>query len=418
MASGLRERVKKELKLVEEAERDVRALKILHNEEGGYIEGAEQTHLLNQEEIKRHVCLLTKEKAFDICMKDGPFFVGYTKNGRHMLVWNAKGFLSSFDVKSLKVHFETDVKDEIRDALYLHNECLLATAQKDSVFIYDNQGVEIHCIREHRHVIKMEYLFYHFLLCTLSTDNFLKYQDVSTGKMVSELCVKERNKVMQQNRETAVLYLGSDKGTVTLWSPNCKEYLAKLLCHTSPVTNIEIDRSGTYLISTGIDKSLRIWDIRNSFKPVGSIDLIYNAKRTCLSDTNCLALCSRKEIYVYKDVVTVPSLYLKHDTSSMVTGMAFCPYEDILTTGHQNGVSNLIVPGSGYPMFDTIEDNPFETKKERQNREVRCLLEKVPHELIGMKGFEFIEASAESTEPQKGGENRKSRTALDRFYRA
>eukprot|EP00866_Antonospora_locustae_P000853 jgi/Antlo1/853/1964 len=417
MPSGLRERVKKELKLVDEAERDERALKILHNEVSGYIEGAEQTHLLTQEEIKRHVCMLTKEKAFDIYMKNGPFFVSYTKNGRHMLVRNSKGFLSSFDVKSLKVHFEIDVKDEIQDALYLHNECFLATAQKESVFIYDNQGVEIHCIREHRHVIKMEYLFYHFLLCTLSTDNFLKYQDVSTGKMISEIYVKERNKVMRQNRETAVLYLGSDKGTVTLWSPNCKEYLAKVLCHTSPITNIEIDRSGTYLISTSIDKSLRIWDIRNSFKPVGSIELVYNAKRTCLSDKNCLALSSRKEVYVYKDVFTAPSLYLKHNTSSMVVDMMFCPYEDILTTGHSNGVSNLIVPGSGYPVFDTIEDNPFETKKERQSREVRCLLEKVPYEFIGVKGFEFTEADAEIPEPQKSGENRKRRTALDRFYR-
>lgn len=418
MPSSLRERVKKELKLAEEAARDEQALKILHSEVGGYIEGAEQTHLLTQEEIKRHVCLLTKEKAFDICMKDGPFFVAYTKNGRHMLVRNARGFLSSFDVKSLKVHFETDVKDEIRDALYLHNECLLATAQKESVFIYNNQGVEVHCIREHRHVIKMEYLFYHFLLCTLSTDSFLKYQDVSTGKMVSEVHVTERNSVMRQNRETAVLYLGSDKGTVSLWSPNCKEYLAKVLCHTSPVTNIEIDRSGTYLISTGIDKSLRIWDIRNSFKPVGSIDLVYNAKRTSLSDKNCLALSSRREVYVYKDVFTAPSLYLKHDTSSMVADMAFCPYEDILTTGHQNGVSNLIVPGSGDPVFDTVEDNPFETKKERQNREVRCLLEKVPYELIGKKGFEFAEVEAESPVSQKSRESGKRRSALDRFYRA
>ncbi|KAL0265673.1 UNVERIFIED_CONTAM: hypothetical protein PYX00_011387 [Menopon gallinae] len=97
--------------------------------------------------------------------------------------------------------------------------------------------------------------------------------------------------------------------------------------------------------------------------------------------------------------------------------MRFCPYEDILTTGHQQGVSNLIVPGSGDPVFDTVEDNPFETKRERQNREVKLLLEKVPYEFIGMKGFEFRDDAAKNTGLQKDRGGGRHRTALDRFYR-
>lgn len=38
----------------------------------------------------------------------------------------------------------------------------------------------------------------------------------------------------------------SRKGTVTLWSPNVKEPLVKMLCHRGPVKAIAIDQGGWY----------------------------------------------------------------------------------------------------------------------------------------------------------------------------
>lgn len=414
MQNKLKDKVKKELFLLEEAEKDVQALQILETESPGYIEGAAETILLTQDEIKRSVSQLTMEKAFSLALDNGPFSVGYTKNGRHMFVHSEHGFLSAFDVKLLKPHFEIDVKERIRDATFLHNECFIAAAQKDNVFIYNNQGCEVHCIRDNRNVFKLEYLFYHFLLCSLSTNNFLRYQDVSTGKMVAEAFLKDRYRVMKQNRSTAVLYLGSEKGTVSLWSPNSKEYMMKMMCHNSAVTNIEIDRCGTYLITTGVDKTLKTWDIRNNHTPLGSIKPAYNVKCTALSDNNCLALGSRREVLVYKDVFSHASLYLKHSLDGVASNLSFYPYEDILTIGHGKGVSNMIVPGCGDPVFDTNEDNPFETKRERREREVRKLMEKIPSALIGMKEFEF--EGKEATDTIKD-DVPKRKSALDRFYR-
>lgn len=414
MGAKLEEKIKDEMKMAEDAERDIDALKILRTESLGCIEDVMDTALLTQEEIKRNVSQLTKEKAIDIKLEGGPFFTRYTKNGRHMLIYSNEGFLSAFDTKLLKLHFEISLKEQVKDAVFLQNECFLAVAQQECVFVYNNQGVELHSIRENRNVFSLEYLPYHFLLCSLSSNNFLKYIDISTGKMVSEIYLKQRYNTMKQNSDTAIMYLGSDKGTVSLWSPNSKEFLMKVLCHNTKVTNVEVEKRGKYMVTTGVDKTVKVWDIRNNYKPLNTISPPYNPRCTGLSDTGCLSIGSRKEIFVYKDLFVAPSIYLKHRMGSQPVDLQFCPYEDMVTVGHTNGITNLIVPGSGDPIFDTYEDNPFETKKERQNSEVRKLMEKVPYEFIGTQAFGFQERKEVYTQALSV---KKPRTALDRFYR-
>jgi len=75
---------------------------------------------------------------------------------------------------------------------------------------------------------------------------------------------------------------------------------------------------------------------------------------------------------------TQPPLYMTHPiTSRPLSSVRFTPYQDILTVGHGAGLSNVLVPGSGEPNFDSAEADPFENRKARREKEVKALLDKV-----------------------------------------
>jgi U3 small nucleolar RNA-associated protein 7 len=91
-------------------------------------------------------------------------------------------------------------------------------------------------------------------------------------------------------------------------------------------------------------------------------------------------VCHGPHVQVWKDV------YLKKQQapymSHIIPGSAledcmFVPYEDVLGLGHRKGVSSIVIPGAGEPNFDSYEANPYQSLKQRQESEVKALLDKV-----------------------------------------
>ncbi|EJT79229.1 small nucleolar ribonucleoprotein complex subunit [Gaeumannomyces tritici R3-111a-1] len=370
---------------------------ILHENTAGFLEAEtelERTYKIRQDEITRDVAIETAQKRFDLTLDQlGPYLCDYSRNGRELLLAGRKGHVATFDWREGKLGCELQLNETIRDVRWLHNNQFFAVAQKKHVFIYDHQGIELHCLRKHNDVTHMQFLPYHFLLSTANRGGMLRYQDTSTGQIVSEIATKLGPPgALAQNPWNAILHMGHQNGTVTLWSPNSSDPLVKLLAHKGPVRSIAIDREGRYMVSTGQDQRMAVWDIR-MFKEVNNYFTKAPATSVAISDSGLTAVGWNTHATIWKGLFDknvavqekVQSPYMTWGgEGKRVENVRWCPFEDVLGIGHEKGFSSTLVPGAGEANFDALEVNPYETKKQRQEGEVKGLLNKLQPEMIAL----------------------------------
>ncbi|RHZ66991.1 hypothetical protein Glove_303g85 [Diversispora epigaea] len=386
---GLRSTLERVEKRSEDAAKKAANYEILLVEEPGFLEaeGIEKTFNITQKKLKENLGdEVTSLKIFDLDLKTfGAYSLDYTRNGRNMIIGGRKGHLATFDWQSNKKGCEIYVKETVRDVKWLHNELFFAAAQKKYVFIYDQNGLEIHKLKNHIEVNKIEFLPYHFLLVSVGNAGWLKYQDTSTGKLVTELRTKlGQCDVMAQNPWNAIIHLGHTNGTVSLWSPNMSTPLVKMLTHRGPVKALAIDHTGTYMASAGLDGRLKLWDVR-TYKCLQDYYTRTSVSSLSISQLGLLGVGWGPHVTVWKDAFKTKqkSPYMNHlQEGTQIQDINFCPYEDVLGIGHSNGISSILIPGSGEPNIDSLEANPFQTKKQRQESEVHSLLDKIQPEMI------------------------------------
>lgn len=370
---------------------------ILHENTEGFLEPEnelERTYKVRQEDIAAEVPIETVKKRFELKLDAlGPYVCDYTRNGRELLLAGRKGHVATMDWREGKLGCEIQLGETVRDARWLHNNQLFAVAQKKYVYIYDRAGVEIHCLKKHIEVTNMEFLPYHYLLATVGNAGYLKYQDVSTGQMVIEMPTKLGSPTsLTQNPQNAVLHMGHQNGTVTLWSPNSTTPLAKLLAHRGPVRALGVDREGRYMVSTGQDLKMSVWDIR-MFKEVNSYFTRQPASSVAISDRGLTAVGWGTQTSIWRGLFSKHSLEQEKIQSpymawggdgKRIERVRWCPFEDLLGVSHNAGFSSVIVPGAGEPNFDASEVNPYENTKQRQEAEVKSLLNKLQPEMISL----------------------------------
>lgn len=254
-----------------------------------------------------------------------------------------------------------------------------------------------------------------------SINGQLKYQDTSTGQIVGEVATKQGSPVsMTQNPYNAVLHVGHQNGTVTLWSPNSSDPLVKLLAHRGPVRSLAVDREGRYMVSTGQDMKMAVWDIR-MFKEVNNYFTRAPASSVSISDSGLTAVGWGTRTTMWKGLFNkerssqekVQSPYMAWGGEGHpIERVRWCPYEDVLGIGHADGFSSIIVPGAGEANFDAMEVNPFETVKQRQEGEVKALLNKLKPEMIALDP-NFIGALDLRSEQQRKAEKDLDAPAVD-----
>ncbi|KAG6459502.1 hypothetical protein O3G_MSEX011416 [Manduca sexta] len=395
-------KLKKKDRKIHYAEKQAARAEILLTEDQGGIEIEDEdykTLAITQKVIADNVDIAAAAKIFELNLEFGPYRAKYSRNGRHLLLGSRKGHLAGFDWVTKKLHFEINVMESIHDISWLHVETMVAAAQKEWLYIYDNKGIELHCVKRIDKVLRMEFLPYHFLLACVSEYGFLTWLDISIGEIAGHYNNRlGRTLSMTHNPYNATLCLGDSKGVVSLWAPTVKEPLAKILCHKAPVTAISVNKNGMYMATSGVDRSMKIWDIRKLDGPLQHYMLRSAPVDLEFSQKNMLAVGLGDIVEIYDNCCTrtAEKPYMRHKMAKTVNNFKFCPYEDVLGIGTNRGFTSIIIPGSGEPNFDAYESNPFQTRSQRKEAEVKALLEKIPAELITLNPFEVTEVDVPS----------------------
>ena len=143
---------------------------ILLEHDAGFLEPEgelEKTYKVRQDEIQQSVGIETAKKGFELRLNDfGPYRMDYSRNGRNLLLAGRKGHVATMDWRDGTLGCELNLNETVRDARWLHNNQFFAVAQKKYVYIYDHQGVELHCLSKHLEPLFLEFLPYHFLLAS------------------------------------------------------------------------------------------------------------------------------------------------------------------------------------------------------------------------------------------------------------
>ena len=134
-----------------------------------------------------------------------------------------------------------------------------------------------------------------FIIGWQGNPGYLKYQDISTGQLVAE----HRTKLgacatMTQNQHNAVIHLGHQNGTVTLWTPNLSHPAVRLLAHLGPVSSVFVDQStgGRYMATAGVDGIVKLWDCRSWKDALRSWNSRGGHATLAWSQRGCLAVAS------------------------------------------------------------------------------------------------------------------------------
>ncbi|KAI1798479.1 BING4CT-domain-containing protein [Ganoderma leucocontextum] len=356
----------------------------------------DKTWRVGQHEIARSAGQQAAHGRQEWKLDGGPYRIRYTRNGRHLAIVGNTGHVATFDWQAGTMHAELQLRETCRDITFLHDHSHFAIAQNKYVFIYDRDGVELHKLKSHIEPTRLEFLPYHWLLVSVGNAGYLKYQDTSTGQLV----VEHRTKLgachtMCQNPHNAVIHLGHQNGTVTLWTPNLPHPAVRLLAHLGPVASVSVDPStaGRYMATAGQDGTVKVWDCRNWKGAIRTWNARGGNAVLDWSQKGALGVATGGSVNVYTkpaiqtpfSAVVAPPLYLTHPVPHRpLSSLRFCPFQDILTIGHPAGVSGILVPGAGEPNFDSAEADPFENKKARREREVKGLLDKVQPDAIAL----------------------------------
>lgn len=384
------------------------AASVLQTESAGLLQPEtpiERTYKLRQSDLVSAVDASTTSKAsFELDLSTSglsPYVTAtYSRSGRCLLLASAKGHLSVTTWREATLQSELFLNETVRSATFLHSDLFFAAAQRKYAYIYDSSGAQLHVLRNHREPGVLCFLPHHLLLASASAPEAahrkLAYTDTSTGSTVAELDFGGRQlklgaaKNGALNYSNGVLHLAHSGGVVSLWSPVVPRPLAQVFTHAGGVRNVAVAGDGRWMVTTGADCMLKVWDLR-TYKCSAQWRLPAQTSALTVSQHGLIGLSFGAKVQIWgrgsrgNKHGWGPTPYMSEPyPGRRITGLDFCPFEDVMAVCHEQGVATMVVPGAGEPTFDSRAPNPYETRKQRRENEVRTLLDKLPAASIAL----------------------------------
>lgn len=354
---------------------------MLQTVDQGYMEEGVK---MSQREILKEIPVAIASRKFDFKLPNGPYRADITLNGRTILLGGAGGHTAAFDWYKGTKFFELYPSDEVRDVCFLYDDTMSAMATRKSVYIFDKNGVQLHELTDHKNPLFLQFLRQHWLLVSATENGRLNYTDVTDGKTIAQIRTgRGRPTAMAYNRHNGVVSLGHSNGIVSFWTPNMPEPAATVNAHPAPITAIDINLGGDKMVTAGCDGSVRVWDLRTFKMAYSRMNDKYAASDVAFSATGVLGTARGARVEFFKNA-DQRKPFLSHMFDSQVRTLKFVTFDDFAICGLDDGISSVVVPGSGEPNIDSNVANPFATARWRQEQEVRGLLDKIPYDMITM----------------------------------
>ena len=121
------------------------------------------------------------------------------------------------------------------------------------------------------------------------------------GKNVASIKIGLDTNCMVQNPYNAVMCLGHLNGVVSMVTPRDENLkpVVTMFCHNSPISNLVVDKTGKYLLTTSVDQSIKVWDIRKTYQPITEKKYKEAIKGVDISQKGVVAIATKNEVKVW-----------------------------------------------------------------------------------------------------------------------
>lgn len=107
---------------------------------------------------------------------------------------------------------------------------------------------------------------------------------------------------MKQNPHNALICIGDNRGIVSMFSPNIGQPLVKMICHKSAMLSCSLTQDGNYMVTTGNDNLMKVWDLR-TYKKVFDYWTPKQAKCSDISQKGLLSISNGFQMIVIYNII-------------------------------------------------------------------------------------------------------------------